>query len=1371
MILLGDDEETEAEHEATELMDKTLSSFGQEFRTMFKSGGTFSVAMEGLSKRGFVGWRTAPVRQRFRRLLLRVTQVLKIDVSAVDALDAGAGSLKHMRSKNSKVPKHATAALMLQEWEDDPVLLTRRWNEFLRVIPSLDHVKTVDGDGDDDASEQRTDGQLQLARVFRSLVEQAMGFGELETSSIDEQKNFRELGFKQDQAKEILKRLFTFMTNNSGLGKDAETNSITHGVQLDTARILAQLMRKDTWTNDYFFERQGITSDPQLHLDAVAKLLGEVGAIKMIVINVAMCGKHGHVLQYVDKVELLGASVKLAKMLSDKCNKSVQDNFFDYIRTPTRVYEGFFLNGVCKLLSYYSDQIVSVEDDTGMTTVAAAKSAQEITVILGMLQNFCDGQNIDMQNLMSEQPAFGHQSENVLLHVADCMERVVVSFQVQFGQRNAQRYGQTADSYMFSYKGERVASNNDLYVGKESFRKRSLIRWMGYSKDDVVRQTILMRVLTAFYSTLTDFFEGPNRKMVETLRRSTRVGLCSARLLPYLGSRLLPSDGMARIGYDGSSEDGVCPTVFYSQALSASCKLPRRTAVAGAGTPQGFPIEILELRMKHNGPIWMDDPITYVALDMQNKMIEAAKTAFEEKDREWLAKMKKSTRIGSEPNRISKRYLDAAFDRPEEEEKIRKELVKAASSAVEAEAESLKEQFDVWRLAVGTRQNLCALMREFARLEMAILDLALRLLEGNRDRDTVKYLHQIFDTKNEMVLVNMQMHMLHSQLKTRHHMPEDKAQKVADKKTEVAAGALLGAVEFVNPMTKDEADDGEDEADDGEDEADDGEDAALQKITSPQSGQGNFEMWKKWLARQTSKRKMEQHGSDIMGMHEGDAEKFDNLTFRLKYFVLAEAMGEGRSSFNDKLKWFSSFESDSLLTQSFVAQDGIKRPTGGKLGLVAATSADRLPPRKIIADFCYVELQRTVGSKSNADHSDAAELERIYFLKPRLFQRFDELTDREKTSLKKVWCSTGNLEEQLTSFVTGMKSLISEAEHRQNQVKKVSVIPLLQSLLISEHGVGWTALLIAISINLLLCMSYRYSKFHAVEVDEFGLGTEQWLQGLAYLHCAFSWALLLQFYLLKLGFEIQNAIAEKEKVGFRFEFRLLQKIRVPRRIWELYYFSISPIWSFEATYVSVYVFASVFGAFGSKTSFFGQDSRFIYATHLFDVCRRAEVLATVLSVVSTNAEQLLVTLGLGVIVIYMYSVLGFLFLHDQYAFDDKQGCNYLYECLLLHLDYGFRSAPSYIGDGAPMKCTGDHRYPDCEFEVAESLTPFLFDFTYYLLVILILVAIITGIIIGERHTLSQSVHAIVLSRCLPLTGMLRPFRLVFFAAGGRRGAH
>ena len=166
---------------------------------------------------------------------------------------------------------------------------------------------------------------------------------------------------------------------------------------------------------------------------------------------------------------------------------------------------------------------------------------------------------------------------------------------------------------------------------------------------------------------------------------------------------------------------------------------------------------------------------------------------------------------------------------------------------------------------------------------------------------------------------------------------------------------------------------------------------------------------------------------------------------------------------------------------------------------------------------------------------------------------------------------------------------------------------------------------------------------------------------------------------------------------------------LPKRLWRLWYEVIVPVDTFESFYVCAYFFGSLYGSWDAR-------NRFIFAAHLMDVCRRAQVLRTVISVVSDKAEQLLVTLGLGAIVVYLYSVIGFLFLHGEYDIDGKNECYYLSECFLIHLDYGFRSAPTYGGDGPPLRCTGDS---ECGYSVLENYAPFIFDFTYYLLVILV----------------------------------------------------
>jgi len=90
---------------------------------------------------------------------------------------------------------------------------------------------------------------------------------------------------------------------------------------------------------------------------------------------------------------------------------------------------------------------------------------------------------------------------------------------------------------------------------------------------------------------------------------------------------------------------------------------------------------------------------------------------------------------------------------------------------------------------------------------------------------------------------------------------------------------------------------------------------------------------------------------------------------------------------------------------------------------------------------------------------------------------------------------------------------------------------------------------------------------------------------------------------------------------------------------------------------------------------------------------------------------------------YCFLVLGLLTFSEGYGFADMDtsGCGSLRECLLAHLDYGFRSGPVW-------------NTPEL------TLWRFLFDYLYNMIVILILAAIISGIIIDTFADMRANVQ-------------------------------
>ena len=144
---------------------------------------------------------------------------------------------------------------------------------------------------------------------------------------------------------------------------------------------------------------------------------------------------------------------------------------------------------------------------------------------------------------------------------------------------------------------------------------------------------------------------------------------------------------------------------------------------------------------------------------------------------------------------------------------------------------------------------------------------------------------------------------------------------------------------------------------------------------------------------------------------------------------------------------------------------------------------------------------------------------------------------------------------------------------------------------------------------------------------------------------------------------------------------------------------------------------------------------FVFCLHLLDLCLRHPVLNNVLTVVSQNLTQLLVTLGLGFVLIYIYTVFGFLFFNNQYSITGQEGCENLLTCYMLHLDYGLRDAPTFDMPGASV-------YTKIYQQgTLWSYAPWLFSFSYNLAIILILVAIISGIIIDSFGAMRESMDA------------------------------
>uniref|UniRef100_A0A3Q2ZUA4 Ryanodine receptor 2b (cardiac) n=1 Tax=Kryptolebias marmoratus TaxID=37003 RepID=A0A3Q2ZUA4_KRYMA len=168
-------------------------------------------------------------------------------------------------------------------------------------------------------------------------------------------------------------------------------------------------------------------------------------------------------------------------------------------------------------------------------------------------------------------------------------------------------------------------------------------------------------------------------------------------------------------------------------------------------------------------------------------------------------------------------------------------------------------------------------------------------------------------------------------------------------------------------------------------------------------------------------------------------------------------------------------------------------------------------------------------------------------------------------------------------------------------------------------------------------------------------------------------------------------------------------------------------------YLAWYMTMSVLGHYNS----------FFFAAHLLDIAMGFKTLRTILSSVTHNGKQLVLTVGLLAVVVYLYTVVAFNFFRKFYKKSkDKEvedmKCNDMLTCYMFHMYVGVRAGGG-IGDEIADPA-GD------EFEVERVI----FDITFFFFVIVILLAIIQGLIIdafGELRDQQEQVKEDMETKC------------------------
>uniref|UniRef100_A0A673BRB3 Ryanodine receptor 1 n=1 Tax=Sphaeramia orbicularis TaxID=375764 RepID=A0A673BRB3_9TELE len=160
-------------------------------------------------------------------------------------------------------------------------------------------------------------------------------------------------------------------------------------------------------------------------------------------------------------------------------------------------------------------------------------------------------------------------------------------------------------------------------------------------------------------------------------------------------------------------------------------------------------------------------------------------------------------------------------------------------------------------------------------------------------------------------------------------------------------------------------------------------------------------------------------------------------------------------------------------------------------------------------------------------------------------------------------------------------------------------------------------------------------------------------------------------------------------------------------------------------------------------SLLGHYNNFFFACHLLDIAMGVKTLRTILSSVTHNGKQLVMTVGLLAVVVYLYTVVAFNFFRKFYNKSEDEDepdmkCDDMMTCYLFHMYVGVRAGGG-IGDEIEDPA-GD------EYELYRVV----FDITFFFFVIVILLAIIQGLIIdafGELRDQQEQVREDMETKC------------------------
>ncbi|CAE7654728.1 Itpr2 [Symbiodinium microadriaticum] len=158
-----------------------------------------------------------------------------------------------------------------------------------------------------------------------------------------------------------------------------------------------------------------------------------------------------------------------------------------------------------------------------------------------------------------------------------------------------------------------------------------------------------------------------------------------------------------------------------------------------------------------------------------------------------------------------------------------------------------------------------------------------------------------------------------------------------------------------------------------------------------------------------------------------------------------------------------------------------------------------------------------------------------------------------------------------------------------------------------------------------------------------------------------------------------------------------------------------------------------------------------YAPALLDIIPQIRLMSFLIEAITRNTSRIFYTLLLAIVLLYLYSVITIVFFKNQYGLAGHFACNDLISCFKLQIDYGLVNPPEWIGEGYIDPFIGtDFKEHETYGYVSSILMGTTFNFTYIILINLVLQAIISGLIIdtfGEMRAESEAIEDDIKEKC------------------------